>query len=294
MRYNHKKGIAVIVLMAFGLCASGGVVKKEYSYAGMDGQSHQIEVCFPENHEPGGKAPCFVFFHGGGWVGGNLNAGRPFCEYLASRGMVALTANYSMHPKNELENLPAGESKKRICVMDGKTVVRWVKKHAQELGIDPEKMVVGGASAGGHISVLQMMDEQFNNPAESPAIKTDAQAFVLLCPAFTVPERDPAPDMSVFQWLKKKFPPTLFIVGETDKWKKASDLLIEKLAEAEADIEVWMGPQDGHMFFRTKDWITPTLIRIDEFLTENGFLEGPPALQPAETDRTLVRMNVQQ
>jgi hypothetical protein len=39
------------------------------------------------------------------------------------------------------------------------------------------------------------------------------------------------------------------------------------------------------MFFREKEWITSTLIRLDEFLVENGFLDGKTSLQPAETDR---------
>jgi acetyl esterase/lipase len=282
--------MAAVVPVALSLCASAGAVKKEYSYTGMNGASHNIEVYFPENHKPGVNAPCFVFFHGGGWTNGDLDQGRPICEYLASRGMVALTANYSMLPKDEQKNLPAGESKKRICVMDGKTVVRWVKQHANELGIDPGKIVVSGASAGGHIGVLQMMDEEFNNPADSTEIHTDAQAFVLLCPAFTVPERDQAPDVNVFQWVEKKFPPTLFIVGDTDSWKKASDVLVEKLAEKKNDFEVWMGPGVGHMFFRTAEWITPTLIRIDEFLSANGFLKGKTTLQPAENGRKLERI----
>jgi len=289
MTMNHKKGWAAMMCIAtgvqLGLCASAGAAKKEYSYTGMNGESHRIEAYFPDNHEPGGNAPCFVYFHGGSWVGGDLRAGSVICNYLASRGMVALTANYSMHPKEELDNLPEGESKKRICVMDGKTVIRWAKQHANELGIDPEKVVTGGGSAGGHISVLQMMDEEFNNPADPEAINTEVKAFALFCPAFTVLKKDRCPDVNIFNHLDKKFPPTLFFLGETDNWKKAADALIEKLAEKKSDLEVWKGPEVGHMFFREKEWITSTLITLDEFLVANGFLDGKTPLQPAENDR---------
>lgn len=285
------KRICLAFFPVFIFCCTAGAASKTFHYTGGNGKDHAIEVYFPEGNPKSTKRSCFLFFHGGGWTNGDLKSGRPICEYLASRGMVALTANYSMHPKEEQKNLPAGESKKRICVMDGKTVVRWVKQHAEELGIDPEKIVVSGASAGGHISVLQMMDETFNNPADPAAINTDVQAFVLLCPAFTVPERDSTPDVNVFQWLEKKFPPTLFFVGETDGWKKAADVLIEKLSRKKADIEVWMGPGVGHMFFRTEGWLTPTEIKIDQFLVRHGFLEGTSPLHPAATDQELERIN---
>lgn len=171
--------------------------------------------------------------------------------------------------------------------MDGKTVIRWAKKHADELGIDPERMVVSGASAGGHISVLSMMDSEFSNPKDPKEINTEVQAFILLCPAFTILTRDTSPDVNVFKHLDKKFPPILFIVGETDNWKKASDVFVEKLSAKNEDLETWMGPKGGHMFFRTKGWITPTLLRIDAFLTAKGFLEGSTTLESTPEDHQL-------
>lgn len=283
---TNMNRIFTALVLVFIACTVAGAEKKTFSYTGMNGQEQAIEAYFPDGHGASAsvKAPCFVFFHGGGWSGGDLSQGRAFCEYLASRGMVALTANYSMHPKDEVKNLPDGESRKRICVIDGKTVVRWVKQQADELGIDPGRIVAGGASAGGHISVLQMMDDPFNNPAYPMAINTDVQAFVLLCPAFTLPERDRTPEVNVFRHLDKKFPPTLFIVGETDKWKGASDVLLEKLSEKNAEVEAWMGPGVGHMFFRTEGWLTPTKIKIDEFLVKHGLLEGGVTLKQGEKD----------
>ena len=280
--------LRVVLALSVAVSAVAGSMEKTFSYKGADGESHIIEVYYPENHTAGNKASCFVFFHGGGWSSGDLDHGRPFCEYLASRGMVALTVNYSMHSKEDAKKLPDGESRKRICVMDGKSVLRWVKQHADELGIDPDRIVAGGASAGAHISVLQMMDKEFSNPADLQSINTEVQALVLLCPAFTLPERDRTPEMNVFQYLEKEFPPMLFIVGETDKWKTASDKLIADLKERKQPVEVWMGTDVGHMFFRTRDWMTPTLLQIDAFLAAEGFLVGETGLQMSEGDQELV------
>jgi acetyl esterase len=287
---------SLIILMLLSVASTALAVKKSdangsknkaYSYTGMNGQQHAIRAYFPANHNPSDKAPCFVFFHGGAWTGGHLNQGNLFCEYLSSRGMVAITENYSMHPKEAQKQLPEGESRKRICVMDGKTVIRWVKEHADELGINPERMVVSGASAGGHIGVLSMMDRDFSNPEDPKEINTEVQAFILLCPAFTVLAKDTSSDVNVFKHLDKQFPPTLFIVGETDNWKNASDVLVEKLSAKNEEVDVWMGPSAGHMFFRTEGWRTPTLLRMDAFLTAKGFLEGSTTLESTPDDYQL-------
>lgn len=272
-----------IVLFAVALGANGQTMKK-YTYTGMNGKEHDIEVYLPKNHKSSAKVPCFIHFHGGGWSGGSLSSGRPFCKYFASRGIVALTANYSMHPKinGRPPKLPAGESRKRICVIDGKTVIRWVKTHAQELGIAPNKIVAAGGSAGGHIALLSMMNDAFNNPRDPKNITTDVQAFVLMCPAFVLPERDRTADVNVFKNLNKKLPPMLFLVGETDGWRKACSILTAKLSRNGENFECWMGPKSGHMFFRGKSWKNRCLIKIDAFLVKNGFLKGTSPLEPEQ------------
>lgn len=304
-----------IFLTLFALLLTQGVAlhaeilpeKQTVSYTGINGKPHNIEIYSPEGHSSSDAKPCFIFFHGGGWRSGDLNAVRTYNEYLTGRGMVVISANYSMHPKagraatnlndpdaiNKPIELPEGESRKRICVIDGKTVVRWAKQHADQLGIDVNRIVVSGASAGAHIGVLQMMDDQFNNPTDPINISTDAQAFVLFCPAFTLPKRDKVPDVNIFQHANKSFPPTLFIVGEQDNWKSATDALCEQLAANGQPIEVWMGPGDGHMFHRTEPWRDVVLHQVDEFLVANGLLDPAPNAQAPRSGKELVKLAFQ-
>ena len=72
--------------------------------------------------------------------------------YFSSRGLVCATAEYRMLGKGESAKLPKGESRKRVCVTDAKGAIRWFKQHAGELGIDPNRIITGGGSAGGHIT----------------------------------------------------------------------------------------------------------------------------------------------
>ena len=61
---------------------------------------------------------------------------RVACAYFASRGLVCATAEYEMLGK-AAAHPAAGESKKRVCVTDAKSAIRWFKQHAEELGVDP-------------------------------------------------------------------------------------------------------------------------------------------------------------
>lgn len=68
------------------------------------------------------------------WTGGSLGQFRIACAYFASRGLVSATAEYQMLSKPDAAKLPAGETRKRVCVTDAKSAIRWFKQHAGELG----------------------------------------------------------------------------------------------------------------------------------------------------------------
>lgn len=82
-----------------------------------------------------------ILFHGGSWCGGKLTRFRVACAYFASRGLVCATAEYQMLGAADAKKLPAGETKKRVCVTDAKSAIRWFKQHAGELGIDPQRII---------------------------------------------------------------------------------------------------------------------------------------------------------
>ena len=115
-------------------------------YKTINGARLQLHVFEPEGHKPSDRRPAIVFFFGGGWTGGGLPAIRPptqfypQCKYLASRGMVAISAEYRVKGTHGVSPFE--------CVTDGKSAVRWVRAHAAELGIDPNRLASGGGSAG--------------------------------------------------------------------------------------------------------------------------------------------------
>src|SRR5439155_707597 len=88
-----------------------------------------LYVYYPEGHKPTDKRPAIVFFFGGGWTNGSPTQFEPHCKYLASRGIVAITADYRVASRQQVK--VAG------CVADAKSAIRFVRKEAARLGVDP-------------------------------------------------------------------------------------------------------------------------------------------------------------
>jgi acetyl esterase len=98
-------------------------------------------------YTPIGEAPlpAMVFFHGGGWVIGDLETHDPLCRALANAsGSVIVAVEYRLAPKHKF---PA-------AVDDAFAALKWVVAHAAELGADPARIGVGGDSAGGNLSAV--------------------------------------------------------------------------------------------------------------------------------------------
>src|SRR5205085_10003423 len=89
------------------------------------------------------SSPLLVFFHGGGFVVGDLNTHDNSCRLLASRaGVRVLAVDYRLGPEHRF---PAAAD-------DALEAFRWVRDHAAELGADPRRVAVGGDSAGGNLA----------------------------------------------------------------------------------------------------------------------------------------------
>jgi len=91
------------------------------------------------------NAPVMLYFHGGSWVfGDKKDQGRPMLHEMVKRGWVVVTANYRLAPGSPM---PAQ-------IEDATRVLSWVKKNIGSYGGDPQRVVVSGGSAGGHLAAL--------------------------------------------------------------------------------------------------------------------------------------------
>lgn len=271
---------------ALGADAPAG---KPYVYKTSAGKPRQMEIYFPPNHDSAkSKVPGMILFHGGAWGGGSLAQFRVACAYFASRGLVCATSEYQMLSAADAKKLPAGETRKRVCVTDAKSAIRWFKQHAAELGADPQRIITGGGSAGGHISALATLNPGLNDPADPKDIDTSVVAYLWFNPAFALDD-DKDAEIDVLRYLKKDTAPAIAFFGDRDTWKKGWDIAhtkLKTLGNATTDLQI--APGQAHSFFNKDPWQTLTLIAADRFLVKQGLLAGEPTKTGPSTDEKLV------
>ena len=281
-------GILVQVAEAAPEGEQGASAGKLFIYKTSGGKERRLEIHFPPRHEAAtAKVPGLILFHGGGWTGGTPAQFREACAWFASRGLVCATAEYRMLTRAESAALPAGATNKRVCITDAKSAIRWFKQHAGELGIDPQRIITGGGSAGGHISALATMNSGLDDPADPKDIDTSVVAYLWFNPAFAVSDRKDS-EVDILRHLKAELPPAIVFFGSDDRqWLPGWNAALAKWKSVgNRSIEHLIAPGQAHGFFNKEPWRTVTLIAADRFLVKHGLLAGEPKLKmPASGER---------
>lgn len=108
---------------------------------------------------------CLVYYHGGGWVIGDLDTHDVVCRSIARRsGAVVIAVDYRLGPEHKF---PA-------AVNDAIDATAWISANAAALGIDPSRLAVGGDSAGGNLAAAVAIDARETG---TPAIALQALVY---------------------------------------------------------------------------------------------------------------------
>ena len=185
-------------------------------YKTVDGFDLKIYIIRPEIFEKGKKYPTIVFFFGGGWRGGSVHQFEHHCQYLAAKGMIAMAANYRVASRNNSTPFDAVE--------DAKSAVRWIREHAKELGVQKNKIVAAGGSAGGHLAASTATIPGYDALDENSKVSSKPNALLLFNPVInTMPEGygydrlgEKAESLSPAHHVVPKLPPTLIFHGTED------------------------------------------------------------------------------
>ena len=114
----------------------------------------------PLGSDPAQRLPALVYFHGGGWVIGDLDTHDALCRELANRsGGAVVAVDYRLAPEHRF---PA-------AVDDALAATRWIHAEAASLALDANRLAVGGDSAGGNLAAVVAIALRDANAAASPA-----------------------------------------------------------------------------------------------------------------------------
>lgn len=263
------------------------------TYKTVDDIELRVWIFAPAGHSDGDRRPAIVFFFGGGWRQGNPIQFAKHCEYLAARGMVALTADYRVNRRHGV--------KANMCVADAKSAIRWIRKESSRLGIDPDRIVAGGGSAGGHLAAATAMLPSHDDPNDDLSISARPNALVLFNPAVVLTpvsghwtptaeqqsifnERLGAEPESVspYHHVNPGIGPTIIFHGTDDTTVplKTVELFSEKMKAKgnRCDLISYKGARHG-FFNYGRDRNAPfidTVNKMDAFLVSLGYLNAPP------------------
>ncbi|WP_250546210.1 alpha/beta hydrolase [Paenarthrobacter sp. DKR-5] len=106
--------------------------------------AHRLDVISPPFSPAAGLHPVYVYFHGGGWTSGDKAALTKYCASQAAGGIVVVNVNYRKAPRFHM----------RHVLEDANAALEWVARNIRRYGGDPQRLVLGGDSAGGQISAL--------------------------------------------------------------------------------------------------------------------------------------------
>jgi acetyl esterase len=126
------------------------------SYKMVQGLDLQLFVVKPPDWHPQDKRMAIMWIHGGGWKGGTPEMMLPQCHYFANRGIVSFSLQYRLLP-NESDGTTHGKigmaHSIHDCIEDCTAAIRYLRTHAEVLGIDPDRIVAAGDSAGGYLAI---------------------------------------------------------------------------------------------------------------------------------------------
>lgn len=268
--------LLLILTMLSATALAADPVGTPHVYKTAGNRQLRLYVVAPEK-EPDALRPAAVFFHGGGWVGGSPSQFDDLAKHLAERGMVAVQVQYRLLDKST--NEPP-----EMCIQDAKSAMRWVRQHASELKIDPNRIAAGGGSAGGHLAASVGMLEGHDAPTDDITLSAKANALLLFNPVYdngpdngwgTGRVGDRYPEYSPAHNITADDPPAIVFLGTADKLIPVSvaQRFQENMKAVGLRSDLHLFEDQPHGFFNKDPYQSETRELTDKFLVSLGWLK---------------------
>ena len=199
-----------------------------------------------------------LLIHGGGWSSGDRSQLKGYGVLLGRRGYTCIASEYRL----------TGEALWPAQIEDVKCAIRYVRANAADLGIDPDRLVISGNSAGGHLSLMAggaIAESSFEGSGGNDGVSSSVAAVISFYPPTGLDRRSwgglPAlfgkganeetlKGASPLSYATASFPPTLLIQGNKDEVVPAAEStrMYEALDAAGVPVELHMFANQPHGF----------------------------------------------
>lgn len=288
--YNHK-GLDDLILLFRQNCTNPQYIKeieKQIShdkairdkctiqvFKSIDDVTLDVFLFSPSELEKGDKRAALAFFHGGGWESGKPEWGQMQCEHFSSLGLVCLSFQYRLTTQHDVTPVESIE--------DAKSAIRWIREHAEDLGIDPNRIVASGYSAGGHLAACTAMIAGFENPDEDHSISSKANAMMFWVTPFMVFKdgwfgqilkgKAKIEDCDPYTHVRPGLPPSIIFQGTEDDLVPVGSVkaFAKKMEEAgnRCDLHIY----EGQTHLNWGDNNFDVLQKMEKFLESIGYLD---------------------
>jgi len=217
---NNFKNALLAVLMAtcffYSLAAADDSAEPQaYVYKSIGKTELKAYAFFPDDFNPQEKHPAIVIFHGGGWSMGEASWGFSLAKHYADKGMVGISAQYRLQQGDEVTPVES--------MADARSAIRWMRTEADTLGIDPNRIVAYGWSAGAHLAASAAV---FNHGDNTESYSSVPNALALYSPALSLTlyknfdqrlgGKAKTIDISPAEHIRPGLPPSIIVIGRTD------------------------------------------------------------------------------
>lgn len=274
------KHALAIVLCATLPCLPGTAedsdMTSQCTYKTIGDRTLVADIDYPEGWAASDTRPAIVFFSGGAWRNGTTRQFTDQAKAYTAEGMVAVRAEYRDSTRDKV-NVDT-------CAEDAISAVRWVRKNAKRLGIDPQRIVAAGGSAGGFLAASTWTTEGLHAETDDTNVSAKPDAFVLFNPVFDLLALGDirgfdleglgakAKQISPAWNLKKDMPPMVILIGTEDGFLDQVKAFVDKSAALGNTVTMKLYDGQQHAFFNHAPWKEKTVAESIVFLKEVGIL----------------------
>ena len=252
-------------------------------YKQVDTTSLHMVINYPAEFDTTKSYPAIVFFFGGGWNGGTIGQFEQHARYFARRGMVCFRVEYRVKSR---QGTTPFESLK-----DAKSAIRYIREHASDFHVDPQKIVASGGSAGGHLAAATALVSKFNGGSDHLSYSCVPNALILFNPVI-----DNGPGgygyerigeayhtFSPLHNIREGAPPTIFFLGTVDQLIPVETAqyyktVMEKVG-SRCDLFLYEGQGHGFFNYRQIEYYKKTMFEANQFLISLGYLDQEPHVE---------------